>query len=961
MSKFKLVSVNVILATLMVIVIIANIAASFWGGALTLVMGTIGGDSATGGGSDANYFTSEFQSDADLIKAQEDFSLDIVEEGTVLLKNDNNALPLAENERKINVFSINQREWIRNGSGSSSIPLNPNYSDKTIMSSFKDAGLEVNQVLEDYYESLPYTSRKNTGSAINEQPWQDVVNACGTSWDAPNEIAVVIFSRAGGEGADCIRDMSSAGGTVDEHYLELDATERDLLRGIANEGFKKTIVILNSCNAIQMDFLDEAEYGVDACFWVGGTGLNGSDAVGKILTGELSPSGHTTDTYLKDNFATPAMKSFGLNQYVDASGNPVGDKYTYVNYSENIYLGYRYFESRYEAQMLGDPNVGNYDYNAVVSRPFGYGLTYTTFAYGNMQMTVEQSEAGRDMINVSVDVTNTGDRAGKDAIEIYFQAPYTDYDRQNGVEKSSLCLANYVKTPEIEAGETVTVSASFDAEDLMKSYDAKGAKAYIMDDGTYYITIGQDAHDAMNNILQAKGVQANGNVDLVKEYTVDTFTVIDKDLLTGNPITNQFDYATPDDAVYLTRENWALMDDNSLVYGDVAQTSANGVLSATHVLSDDLKAKIDEVGWASSGIPASAENNEDVVWGKEGDLELIQLRGKDYDDPMWDDLLDQIKLSEAHELIATAGYNTAKIESINKPKTFDCDGTAGLWNMLNGWAAFEFPSGTIVATTWNKDIQQRYGELIGEDGLRSAATGWYAPSFDLHRTAFSGRNNEYFSEDPILSGYCAAAMCKGALSKGMIVYIKHIGLNDQETNRNNVCTWATEQSIREIYLRAFEMAIKEGGANGVMTGMNRIGYIKAIGNYSMTTGILRNEWNFHGIVVSDITSDGTLTDGMLSSGADTMLTTGMCLLTTTDENKYQNLMREVMHRVCYNVVNSSAMNGITVGSSSGSEGFPVYILVLAVVDVLIVAGFITAEVFMVKAYKKQKKESEANG
>jgi len=957
MSKFKLISVNVILATVLVLVIIANFIASFWAGALTIVLGTIGG-SEGGQAAGTQYFVSEYSSDADLLKAQEQYSIDVVAEGAILLKNDGDALPLASDERTINVFSINQLEWIRNGSGSSSIPLNPNYSTKTIISSFKDAGLNVNETLENYYSSLPYTSRKNTGSAIMEQPWADVKGACGNSWNAANEVAVVIFARAGGEGADCIRDMSSAGGTVDEHYLELNSTERELLEGIAKEGFKKTVVILNSCNAIQLDFLDEERYGVDACFWVGGTGLIGSDAVGMLLTGELSPSGHATDTYLKDNFATPAMKSFGLNNYVDREGNPVGRKYSYVNYCENIYLGYRYFESRYEAQVLGVANVGNYDYDAVVSRPFGYGLTYTTFEYSNMQISTAKNETGRDEITVSVDVTNTGSRDGKDAIEVYFQAPYTEYDKKNGVEKSSVCLANYAKTPVIKAGEKVTMSVSFDAEDIMKSYDAKGAKAYIMDDGDYYITVGQDAHDAMNNILKAKGANVNGNADLVQKYTVDTFKVIDKDLYTGNPITNQFDYATPQDAVYLTRENWALMDDDSLVYGEVAQTSEHGVLSASYVLDDALKAKIDAVGWESSGIPASAENNADVVWGKEGNLELIQLRGKDYNDPMWDELLDQVKLGEAHELIATAGYNTAKIESINKPKTFDCDGTAGLWNMLNGWAAFEFPAGTILATTWNPELQESYGKLIGEDGLRSAATGWYAPSFDLHRTAFSGRNNEYFSEDPILSGRTAAAVCKGVLSKGMITYIKHLALNDMETNRNDVCTWATEQSIREIYLRAFEIAIKDGGANGVMTGMNRIGYIKAIGNYNLTTGVLRNEWDFHGIIVSDITSDAMLTDGMLSSGADTMLTTGMCRLTTTSENKYQNLMREVVHRVCYNVVNSSAMNGVTVGTVS-NEGFPVYVLLLIVLDVIVVAGILIGEIFMIKAYKKQRQKEKS--
>lgn len=956
MSKFKIFATNVIFAVIAVILVVANVVANFWSGALTLALGTIGATKVEGG---AQYFTSEFDNDEDLIKAQEDFARDVVEEGAILLKNENNTLPLAANERKISVFSINQREWIRNGSGSSSVPLNPNYASKTIISSFEDAGLKLNEKLKTYYEGLDYTPRKNRGSNINETPWEEVKAACGNTWNASEEVAILIFSRVGGEGSDAIRDMSKNGGLATEHYLELNATEKELLKGVEAEGFKKTIVILNTCNALELNFLDEAEYGIDACYWVGGTGLTGSDTVGQLLTGERSPSGHTTDTYLKDNFATPTMKSFGQNNYTNEAGKNLGSKYTYVNYSENIYLGYKYFESRYEAQMLGVANVGEYDYNAVVSRPFGYGLGYTTFEYSNMKMNVTQDAKGKDIINVSVDVMNTGNRDGKDAIQVYFQAPYTQYDKENKVEKSSLNLANYAKTPVIKAGEKVTVEVSFNAEETMKSYDAYGKKTYIMDEGDYYVAIGQDAHAAMNNIIQAKGVNVGGNDKMVATYKVGEFKVLDKDNVTGEKVTNQFDYAVLEDATYLTRNNWALADGDALVYGDKITKNPDGVvLSATKLITADVKAQIDMTGWESSGIPESAANNNPVVWGKEGDLELIQLRGKDYDDPMWEDLLDQVKLSEAHELIATAGYNTAKIESINKPKTFDCDGPSGLWNMLNGWAAFEFSAGTILATTWNQEMQQRYGEMVGEDGLRSAATGWYAPAFNLHRTAFSGRNNEYYSEDPILSGMTAANVCKGAVSKGMIVYVKHYALNDMETGRSNVCTWATEQSIREVYLKPFELAIKEGNANGIMTAMNRIGAIKAIGNYSLTTAVTRNEWGFKGIIVSDITSDATLTDGMLSSGADTMLTTGVCALTTTSENKYQNLMREVVHRVCYNVVNSSAMNGIELGTELASDGIPVYVLLLVALDVIVAAIIVISNISMAKAYKKSKNENK---
>ncbi len=303
MTKFKAIAFNIIFLVVIAILIVANVLASFWSGALTLALGSIGGYGPEG----TQYFTSEFDSDEDLIRAQEEFSLDVVEEGALLLKNEDDALPLAENERKISVFSINQREWIRNGTGSSSMPLNPNYADKTIMSSFKDAGLTVNAELEQYYASLPYTARQNRNNQISEVPWADVKAACGDTWDASSEVAVFILCRVGGEGKDCIRDMSSAGGLSTEHYLELDSTEKDLLRGIKAEGFKKTIVILNSCNAFELNFLDEEEFGIDACFWVGATGLVGSDAVGQLLTGERIPSGHASDTYLKDNFATPTI------------------------------------------------------------------------------------------------------------------------------------------------------------------------------------------------------------------------------------------------------------------------------------------------------------------------------------------------------------------------------------------------------------------------------------------------------------------------------------------------------------------------------------------------------------------------------------------------------------------------------------------------------------------------------
>lgn len=472
-----------------------------------------------------------------------------------------------------------------------------------------------------------------------------------------------------------------------------------------------------------------------------------------------------------------------------------------------MYLGYKYFETRYEDVILATANVGNYDYDSVVYRPFGFGLSYTDFAWSNYALT----ENADGTVTASVTVTNNGQAAGKDVVEIYFQSPYTDYDKANFVEKPSVALAGFAKTKLLNAGESETVSVTFDAQEIMKSYDYKNAKTYIMDEGDYYITAAKDAHRAVNNILAAKGYAADGDSAMVGTYTVASFRTLNTDAVTGTEITNRFDDAIALDTEYLSRQNWSRVEEG-ITY------------TADGVNIDNLALYYNRIGWAASGRPADLNNAAEFVTGAKNDLTIGDLTGVAYDDAQWDKLLDQMSVTEMHDLFKRAGYTTAAIESIGKARTYDFDGPAGIVNYVSGWSSFGYPSETILASTWNEELAEQMGRLVGEDGLRADIQGWYAASMNLHRTALSGRNFEYYSEEGLISGKMGAAEVRGARSKGMFVYIKHFAVNDQETNRASTTTWLTEQALRELYLKPFEISVKEGGATGVMGSMNRIGY-----------------------------------------------------------------------------------------------------------------------------------------
>lgn len=876
MKKFKykkpFIIKNALFALALALIIVVNIVALQFSTALELYFGEIGG-----GGTSSEIYTSAYATADELRVAQEGFARDVAGEGAVLLKNEADSLPLASGS---NVTLLGSGIWYNAGTGSGAI-ANREYSHITPTFTLEQAGFAVNPSTTDY---AGFT-----------------------------DAAIYVISRQGGEGADgTLADPES------ERYMQLRDSERAELAAISRAGFGKIVVVMNTSNAMNMDFIDMAEYGIDACLWLGPTGCNGLEALGALLAGQVNPSGHLPDTYLYDITSNPAMQNFGNMVYE-------GTSIPYINYVEGIYLGYKYFETRYEDAVMGAANVGNYDYDAIVYRPFGFGLSYTQFDWSGYQLT----ENADGTVTVTVTITNAGGIAGKEVVQVYYQAPYTDYDRQNQVEKASVNLAAFGKTNLLEPGASETVEISFDAQELMKSYDAYGARTYIMDEGQYYITAAADAHDAVNQILSAKDYNTDGDAALVGTYSVNEFLILDTDSVTQAPVTNLFDFAVAEDTEYLSRQNW------SRVEAGLAYT-----YPGTNI--DNLVEHYNRNSWAASGRPAEQNNTAEFITDADNGLTIGDMTGLDYNDPQWDQLLDQMSITEMHDLFKRAGYTTAAIESIGKVRTYDFDGPAGIVNFVSGWGSFGYPTELVLASTWNQELATEMGRLVGEDGLRADIQGWYAPSMNLHRTALSGRNFEYFSEDAVLSGYMGAAETKGAMSMGMYVYIKHYAVNDQEENRSTAATWLNEQSMRELYLKPFEMSIKLGGATGVMGSMNRIGIVKAVGSYALMTEVLRDEWGFQGGVITDyVTYSAADADQIIAAGTNLILQTSEVPMSRTNSWARRNVLRDSAHEVLYMVANSIAVD-------AGGSGFPIYIFIMIGFNLLTLGGLVVGEVFAVK-------------
>lgn len=908
---------SAVIAVVVVVMIVANLVAISYTSIISTFLGhdTYRVEQLGEGTGDSQYFKSGYSSPEELVEASTELGKRIQAEGMVLLMNENSALPLGQGQR-ISLFSESSVDLIYGGTGSGAIDTS---TMPTLKEAFESIGYTVNPTLWDFYQgnheqysrvipsNLPGVDH---AYFVNECPVSAYTDSVRESYADYNDAAIVILSRSGGEGLDLI----TASTAPDGNYLALTDEERDMLDMIQNsDAFDKIVIVLNTSNPMELGFLSEYSK-IQACLWSGNLGHVGIEALVRVFNGEVNPSGRLVDTYAFDAFSSPAMQNFGeTNLFLNAGDvPPLGSLYGdelggyYVTYAEGIYVGYKYYETRYEDVVLGQGNAGAFDYATEVAYPFGYGLSYTTFGYGGFQ--VSERENG---FTATVEVTNTGDAAGRDVVQIYMQSPYTDYDKQNGVEKSAIQLVGFAKTGELAPGATEKVTINIDRS-VMKAYDANNAKTYIVDAGDYYFAFGTDAHDAMNNILAAKGkttadgMTADGDEKFTychHENSMDNKTYAAS--VTGYGITNRFDDASltyyegsvENGMVYLSRSDWE---------GTFPQRVE--VTATEQMIAEITKTGIDED--PNAVMPTTGADNG---------LSLIMLKGLDYDDPLWEDLLDQVTKQEMYDLTRVGGYSTAAVASVGKPSTTDRDGPQGISGTLGtttglGVSTVSYCGEIVMGSTWDAKLLREIGEMVGESGLQMNVTGWYAPGMNIHRTPFSGRNFEYYAEDPFLSGELAAAEVGGAQSKGIFCYIKHFALNDQDAHRYGLNTYANEQSIRETYLYPFEQAVTRGGATAVMTSYNRIGTHWTGAHYNLITEVLRNEWGFHGTVLTDWAVMYFMDLGIgLQAGNNQWLNT-MSELYQVDG--YENnatlvqALRESTHNILYTAVNSAAMNGI---------------------------------------------------
>jgi beta-glucosidase len=869
------------------------------------------------GNVDTEYYKKAYPNPDAAGTAARELTVTIEEEGIVLLKNDAaQVLPLPAGSR-ISVFGRTSVDIVYGGSGSGNVDVS---TAATLESSLANAGFEVNPALPAFYRERSELQgpQIGTGSAffggqpVYLQPYRhaaiqmdspetstyhiaevalsEYTQQVQQSYADYHDAAIIIFGRGGGEGGDLSRDIqvdmshysAAAQSTLErlgirpgQHQLELSQNEIDLLAHVREQNFSKVIVLINSSEAMELGFIDEDW--INAALWIGSPG-EGLNAVGKVVAGEVNPSGRLVDTYPYRMREDPTFANFGNFAYDNAPGT------YFVEYEEGIYVGYRYWETRYVNDEAG--------YRRAVQFPFGYGLSYTTFDWELVRNSPSSGTLSEDgTISVDLRVRNTGNQPGKDVVQLYATSPYTP----GGIEKAYMVLIAFEKTSLLQPGaeEIITLQApvyslaSYDYNDANQN----GFRGYEAEAGTYQIKVMKNAHDS--------------GLGAPLEYRIDSAIRFETDPVTESQISNQFDDVSSHIKVYLSRNDWE---------GTFPKAPA----------ADDRIAGADVLDGAKPYVPSEHNNPTDTspVFNAKNNISLIDLRGVSYEDPRWDLLLDQVDINEFVELFKTGAYNTAVMPSVAKPVTRDLDGPAGLSAYVGNTSATAYPSACVIAATWSKDIARKMGEALGEEALHAEVQGWYAPAMNTHRSPFAGRNFEYYSEDGVLGGEIAAQAVAGAKSKGIVTYIKHLVLNDQETNRvrdNGMMTWANEQAIRELYLRPFEIAVKKGGTTGVMSAFNRVGATWAGGNRSLLTEVLRGEWGFRGSVITDFNLYPYMNqDQALRNGGDFMLTMYMPPIydktpADIESPTAKQAIRNAAHNILYATVNSNAMNGAAPG------------------------------------------------
>lgn len=852
------------------------------------------------------HFTSDYASDDEREQALADMGTTILREGVTLLKNENGTLPL-EATSKISVFGQDSVDSVYGGGGAGSIDTS---KAQSLMDAFEQAGFDVNPTLTEFYTTGAGKDYRKTSTdaygkgtfAVNEVPASAYTDDVEKSFASYNDAAIVVIGRSGSESQDLPTDKLASGYT----YLQLDDDERAMLK-MASDNFDKVVVLLNTQNPMELADLEDDS--INAVMWIGSLGQTGAGGVAEALNGTVNPSGHLPDTYAYDLKSAPSSANFGSYAIVNGT-----DRFTssYMAYAEGIYVGYRYYETRYEDVVLGNEARSNYDYTKQVAYPFGYGLSYTDFTWSDYSM--KKADGGFD---ISVKVTNTGKTAGKDVVQLYMQSPYTDYDKANGIEKASVELVGYAKTDTLKAGASETVTVHVDQES-MKTYDSAGEGTYIMDAGDYYLVAGTDAHNALNNILAAKGkttadgMTENGNAALAAKHTVHSQdnTTYAKSAATDEKISNQFDdvdLTTYDNSfTYLSRSDWT---------GSWPATYADGKWTASQKFLDALT--IDTAQSEPEQKPTTDTDNPSY-----GKLNASMLMDTDYADESWSALIGQMSVKELDQLVRIGGYATKSVSSTQLPATTDKDGPAGISSTLvGGESGMGYPSEIVIAATWNSDLAESFGKAIGEDSLALKVAVWYGPACNIHRNPYGGRAFEYFSEDSYLSGAMCAKVVAGAGSKGVVSTVKHFALNDQETNRMGGAIFANEQTIRQLYLRPFEMSVRDGGATAMMASMNRIGSRWTGGHKGLMTNTLRGEWGFNGFVVTDQASYSVfayedLREG-LEAGTDLWLNTDAGLWKLPDDDMTDGVianMQRAAHNISYAISRSNAMNGLSANS-----------------------------------------------
>lgn len=822
-------------------------------------------------------------SDATVSKANE-LAKDVQSEAVTLLKNDDSNLPLSG--KKVNVFGWGSTNPVYGGTGSGS--MSKQYKTVSLLDGMKQAGLKTNTELSklytDYRKDRPEVGMFAQDWTLPEVPAKQYSDKLVSDAKDFSDEAVVVLTRVGGEGADLPTDMKAKGITYKnnskdyddfqkgESFLQLSKTERDMI-DLVTSNFKKVTLVYNGANTFQFDFLNDYPQ-IQSVVWCPPAGQTGFSALGEVLAGETNPSGKTSDTFLKNLTKSVSYNNFGKFEYTNMADKAAkykgftGDDVTaipgFVNYSEGIYVGYKFYET------ASDEGLINYD--DTVAFPFGYGLSYTSF---DQKLDSVKYKGGK--VTVTATVTNTGDKAGKDVVEVYYNPPYTD----GGIEKASKNLAGFEKTKELQPGESQKVTVKFDDDD-MASYDYKGAKAYVLEKGDYDISIQSDSHHVIDH----------------KAITVKDTVTYDSDSNTHNGdktvATNQFDDVAGD-VTYLSRA------DHFANYKEATAAPTN------FKMSDKAK----ETFYNNSNYdPKKFDKDSDKMptTGAKNGLKLSDMYGKDYDDADWDKLLDQLTFDDMDNLIANGGYGTQALKSVGKIQLTDADGPASLNNNFTGVGSIGFPASTAFACTWNKDLAKQFGEMIGDMAHDMHVAGWYAPAMNIHRNAFSGRTFEYFSEDSLLSGVMASSEISGAKSKGVYSFMKHFALNDQETKRTEMlCTWTNEQAMREIYLKPFEMSVKEGGAQAVMSSFNYIGNTYAGASSNLLQTVLRGEWGFKGFVLTDYFGGYGYqnADQEVRAGNDSMLATTKITNHITDKSATSvKAMRQAAHNILYTAANS---------------------------------------------------------